>query len=142
MKSKYQLLTPPRKKWKVKKRILIISIPILVLAVFFAIIVFVSSVPGKVYTNTDEISNVISTLQPRIIELDNISVIAQPDSLSCGIATVATVSNYFNNTNYDINHFTEKYSTGSSSGNNMTEWLQQEMPGRTILYKTNVTADE
>jgi hypothetical protein len=129
-------------KRKRNKRILFISAPLLALLVFFSIIMLMSFAPVDVYTNTAEIHNTINGLQSRIIELDNIFVLKQPNSTSCGITTIAIASNYFNNTNYSVNDYVEKYTTGSSSGGDMKDWLQREMPERSILYKENVTAEE
>jgi len=127
-----------------KKRILFMLIPLLVLAVLFGILVFIISIPGNVYTNTSEISDIIGSLQPRVIKLENITIKAQPDSTSCAITTVTVASNYFNNANYEVSDLIEKYlsSKGSSSGGDMEEWLQQEMPERTILFKSGVTTGE
>jgi hypothetical protein len=127
-----------------KKRILFILIPLLVLATLFGILVLIISIPGDVYTNTNEISDIIGSLQPKVIKLENIAIKAQPDSTSCGITTVTVASNYFNNANYEVTDLIEKYlsSKGSSSGGDMKEWLQQEMPGRTITYKAGVKNGE
>jgi hypothetical protein len=125
-----------------KKLVLLITIPLLVVALFLTAVVLFSSIPGDVYTNTDEISETINNLQPRVLGLNNISVLAQPDATSCGITTVAVASNYFNNTSYTINDYIKKYAIGSSSGGNMTDWLQHEMPNKTVTYKDGVTAGE
>jgi len=95
----------------------------------------------EVYTNTDELSDIIETLQPRVIELDNIKIKAQPYNGVCGITSVTVVSNYFNNTDYEANDLIQKYNATSGGSNNddMKKWLQGEMPEKKIVNKSNET---
>ena len=78
--------------------------------------------------------------------MDNISIKAQAEaSNSCGITTVTVVSNYYNNTDYEPNVLIEKYNVNiskGSSGNDMIEWLQSELPGKSITFKSNGTDEE
>lgn len=98
----------------------------------------------EVYTNTDELSDIIETLQPKVIELDNIKIKAQPYNGVCGITSVTVVSNYFNNTDYEAKDLIEKYNitSGGSNNDDMKKWLQEEMHEKKIVHKSNGTNEE
>jgi len=99
-----------------------------------------SCVSDIVYTNADELSDVIETLQPKVIELDNISIKTQPNAYTCGMTTVTVVSNYFNNADYEVNDLIKKYNASNGSNDNdMKKWLQGELPGRIIVHESNGT---
>ncbi len=144
MRSKAALSSSPQKKASIRKIVLFISVPLMLFVFFIASVAVIISIPGEVYTNIDDLADTISHLQPRVIALDGFLIKAQPDSFSCGITTVTNLSNYVNKTNYDVQDLIDKYasSKGSSSDEDMTGWLQGELPGRTISYKTNVTNAE
>ena len=97
----------------------------------------------EVYTNTDEISGVIKTLQPRIIDINNISIKTQPDAYTCGITAVTVISNYYNSTNYEVDDLAKKYNASNGvTVNDMKKWLQGELPGKNIVYETNGTNED
>ena len=115
------------------------------LLLFVAIGIIACGSPYEVYTNIDELLLTLKTLQPRIIELDGINIIKQPTSTTCGITTVTIVSNFYNNTDYDANDLARKYNVNTARGSNnndMIKWLQGELPGRIIVYKSNVSNEE
>ena len=120
-----------------KKFLLLIIVPAL-LAFLLIIILLPANV--EIYANTDEISGVVSSLQPRAIELDGITIKAQPDSTTCGITTVAVISNYYNDTDFEANDLVAKH--GSKGTSDMAELLGKELPGKTIASKSNVTNEE
>jgi len=91
-----------------------------------------------VYGNTDELSDVIKTLQPRVIELNDIVIKIQPDAYTCGITTITVISNYCNNTDYEVNDLINKYNASNGSTvNDMKKWLEGELPGKSIVYESN-----
>jgi hypothetical protein len=99
----------------------------------------------EVYTNTNEINNILESLQPKIIKLNNIINKTQPNSKTCGITSVTIISNYFNNTNYEVNDLIKKYNVNISKGsynNDIKQWLQGEIPDRNIEIKLNGTNEE
>jgi len=104
---------------------------------------FTADVPNEVYTNTNELADTIETLQPRVIELDNMPIKTQPNAYTCGITTVTVMSNYFNNTDYEVNDLIKKYKAGKGcSYNDMRKWLQGELPGRIIVQESNGSNEE
>ena len=127
-----------------KKGLLIIVSTLLLVSLLFAILILRPN--PAIYENTDGISGVINSLQPRAIELDSITIKAQPESSTlCGITTVTVMSNYYNNTDLEPGDLIEKYNvktTGGSSGDDMIRWLQGELPGRNINFKANGTDEE
>ena len=127
--------TRPKNISKAAKITLFITVPLLILLLIFVLL------PDKaeVYTNTDSISDAIGSLLPRVIELDGISVKKQPDATTCGITTVTVMSNYYSNTDNEVGDLLEKY--GSKGNTDTAELLQKEMPGREVIFKSNVTDD-
>jgi len=98
---------------------------------------------GGVYTNTDELSEMIKTLQPRNIELSGISIKTQPNAYTCGITTVTVVSNYFNGTDFEVNDLIKKYDASNGSAvSDMKKWLTGELPENIIVHKANETNEE
>jgi len=96
-----------------------------------------------VYTDTDELSETIQTLHPRVIELGNISIKTQPNAYTCGITTVTVVSNYFNGTDLEVDDLIRKYNASNgSSVNDMKKWLAGELPERTVIHESNGTNEE
>ena len=126
--------------WKIKSK----NKGILFLVICMLIGITACEKLDEVYTNTDELSDVIETLQPKIIELDNIKIKAQPYNGVCGITSVTVVSNYFNNTDYEANDLIKKYNvtSGGSSNDDMKKWLQREMPEKIFVHKSNGTNKE
>ena len=68
----------------------------------------------------------------------------QPDSTTCGVTSVAVMSNYFNNIDYEADDLKTKYNItkGGASVAEMTEWLQAELPKKTIVFKSGGTSEE
>jgi len=96
-----------------------------------------------VYTNTDDIADIIRTLQPRVIEISNISIKKQPNAYTCGITTVTVVSNYFNHTGFEVNDLIRKYNASNGSTvNDIKKWLAGELPGRVIVHESNRSNEE
>jgi len=96
----------------------------------------------EIYTNTNEISEIISNLQPKFIVLDNITVKTQPNSSTCGITSITIITNYYNKTNFGVNDLIKKYNVNTSKGStfdDMKRWLQGEMPEKNIVLKANET---
>jgi len=118
--------------------------------VFFCIIANICMVIGiasctldGVYTNTDELSDAIKTLQPRVVVLNDISIKTQPDAYTCGITSVAVMSNYFNGTDYEATDLISKYNASNGSTvDDMKKWLQGELPGKIIVYESNGTNED
>jgi len=112
---------------------------------FFCIIANICMVIGilscsldGVYSNTDDLSDTIKTLQPRVIEINNISIKTQPDAYTCGITSVAVMSKYFNVTDCEVNDLISKYNASNGSTvDDMKKWLAGELPGKSIVYKSN-----
>ena len=130
----------PRKKASTAKKIFLIFIALLAVVSLAFLVIVLRPANVEIYTNTDEISETVRSLQPRVIELDHISIKAEPDSTSCGITTVAVMSNFFNNTDYEPSDLMEKY---HSKGNtDFLELLQKELPGRTVVFHSNGTDAE
>lgn|GEM_PF-505595 len=128
---------PQKEGHPVKKVFLFLFVPLLL--VFILLFVFLP-VNAEVFTDTDETSATLCSLQPRAIEIDNISVKKQPDSTTCGITTVTVMSNYYNSTDYEASDLIAKYNSKGTT--DVTELLQNELPGRSITFKSNVTTDE
>jgi len=112
---------------------------------FLCLIVVVCTVIGitscnldGVLSNIDELQDTIKTLHPRVIEISNVSIKKQPDAYTCGITSVAVMSNYFNGTNYEVNDLITKYKASNGSTiDDMKKWLAGELPGKNIVYKSN-----
>lgn len=135
MRSKTNDTTRPKKKGRVGRITLLIAVPLLILLLIYVFL----PVSTEVYTNTDSISDAIHDLQPRVVMLDGIIIKKQPDAVSCGITTVAVMSNYFNQTDQEVNDLIDKY---DSKGNtDAVELLQRELPGRNVVFKANVAND-
>jgi len=83
-------------KQSYKKRLLIIvPLTIIILVLLTVMLVFTGLRANVyVYTNTEEISDLIASLHPRVIEIDSVVVKAQPDGFTCGITTVAIISSF------------------------------------------------
>ena len=99
----------------------------------------------EIYTNTNEISEIVNILFPRIIELENVLIKKQPTSSTCGITTVTIMSNYFNSTNHEASDLIKKYNVNSSRGSSRDDilrWLRGELPEKNIEYKSNGTSVE
>jgi len=120
-----------------KKFLLLIIVPALL--VFLLIIVLLPA-DVEIYTNADGVSGAVGSLQPRAMELDGLTIKAQPDSTTCGITTVAVISNYYNDTDFEANDLMAKH--GSKGTTDMAELLEKELPGKTIAFKSNVTNEE
>ena len=106
---------------------------------FLAIVVWPVSV--GVYTGTESISGAMIDLQPRAIELEGISIQAQPTSGTCGITAVAVASNFINHTDYAPGDLIKKLgiTKEGASDSDMLDWLQRELPGRKITHQSNGT---
>jgi len=90
------------------------------------------------YGNIDELSDVIKTLQPRAIELNDIAIKTQPDAYTCGITTVTVMSNYCNGTDYEVSDLINKYNASNGSTvNDIKKWLKGELPEKSIVYESN-----
>jgi hypothetical protein len=113
---------------------------------FFAVSlfsVFSCTLDSDIYTNTNEISDTIGSLQPRVILLNNVSVKKQPDSSTCGITSVTIMSNYFNNTDYEVKDLIKRRNAnGGASFDDMKKWLQLEMPEKNVVLKSKVSNEE
>jgi len=138
MKAKTDLSSRSQKKGHPVKKIFLFFIAPLLLVLILLFVFLPANV--EIYKNTDEIADLIRSLQPRVIALDNISIKKQPDSSTCGITAVTVMSNYYNNTNYEANDLIAKYNSKGTT--DVTELLQKELPGRSITVKSNVTNDE
>ena len=135
MKSKSFDTTHPKKKGNAAKIILLIT----ALLLMFLLIYVLLPDNAEVYTNIDSISDAIGSLQPRVIELDGVSVKEQPDATTCGITTVTVMSNYYNRTDYNAIDLLSKY--GSKGNTDTVELLKQELPGRKVVFMSNGTDD-
>jgi len=93
-----------------------------------------------IFINTNEFA--IESLQPRVINLDKVSVKSHPVDGYCGISTVTVMSNFYNNTDYEPADMITKYNTKGTSGNDMMMCLEGELPGKTITYKSNGSKEE
>ena len=126
-----------------KKILLYCIISILALFIIFSSVLILIAVlrQDEVYDNLDSVSEVVDNLQPRVIEIDNVTVKAQPDGFTCGITTVAIMSNFFNSTNNEANDLIDRHNitSGGATNDEMVAWLQGELPGRTIAFRSNVT---
>jgi len=119
-----------------KKLYLLFIIPVLLM--------YTCKSDAKIYTNINEINNTTESLQPKIIKLNNIIIKTQPNSKTCGITSVTIISNYFNNTNYEVNDLIKKYNVNISKGsynNDIKKWLQGEIPNKKFEIKLNGTND-
>jgi len=111
---------------------------ILIFAILFLAIISCTLDSG-IYTNTDEISDIIISLHPKVILLNNILVKAQPEDGYCGIASVTIMSNYFNYTNYEANDLIKRLNAKKGASNDdLRNWLQLEMPDKNIVFKSNM----
>ena len=111
-----------------------------VVSLFF---VYSCKVDFEIYTNTNEISATINSLYPRAIELNNVSVKAHSEDGYCGISSVAIMSNYYNNTNYEVNDLINKCNANKgASYDDIKKWLQLELPGKNIVFESNVDNEE
>jgi len=138
MKTKTNLSPLPRKKrHPVIKKLLFFVVPLLLASILLFIFIPVNV---DIYTNTDGIADTIESLQPRVIELDNISVIKQPDSTTCGITAVTVMSNYYSHTKYEANDLITIYDSKGTT--DVVELLQKELPGKTVAFKSNGTNEE
>jgi hypothetical protein len=144
MKAKNPSLSQQQKKRDILKKIRICFFALLLSVLLIFTYIVLRPYDVEIYTSTDGISNAIASLQPKAIELNNISVKTQPTPTTCGITTVTIISNYFNNTDYEANDLIEKYSitAGGASDSDLMEWLREELPERTIAYKSNGTDEE
>ena len=138
MKSKINLSPLPQKKGHSVKKILLFFVAPL-LSVLVLLFIFLPA-NAAIYTNTDELADTIESLQPRVIELDNISVKKQPDAITCGITAVTVMSNYYNNTDYEANDLTAKYNSKGTT--DVAELLRKELPEKTVVFKSNGINEE
>jgi len=117
---------------------------IYILFIISEIFMYSCKLDEKIYTNTNEINNIIESLQPKVIKLNNIILKTQPNSKTCGITSVTIISNYFNNTNYEVNDLIKKYNVNISKGsynNDIKKWLQGEIPDKNIEINLNDAND-
>ena len=94
---------------------------------------------SEIYTDTYEISEIINSLSPRVIEINNVSVKSHSEDGYCGISSVTIMSNFYNNTNYEVNDLIKRRNANKGASYEDTKkWLQLELPGKNIVFESNV----
>lgn len=90
------------------------------------------------FLSLDGIEGSIDDLSPRRIAIDAVRVLTQPDSGTCGITTVAVMSNFFNDADLTVSDLMAKYGVVSGQSTDqeaLRAWLAAELPGYSIEYR-------
>jgi len=116
------------------------NILLFVVTLFFVISCKLES---EIYTNTNDISETINSLFPKVIELNNVSVKAHSEDGYCGISSVTIMSNYYNSTNYEVNDLIKRRNAHKgASFDDTKKWLQLELPGKNIIFEINIKDED
>jgi hypothetical protein len=90
--------------------------------------------------NSIEINKITEKLYPQKVLLKDVSVLRQPNNVTCGITSTTILSRYYNCKEYSVNEVIERNNVAIDHGTNpsdMIKWLNKEIPIYSINYHKN-----